>query len=410
MTMRDDATTKVQALPSDLRGISRLTIDAVTGVVGIVEAMHLNIASAPRALRGAKRERTKGITGLVYRSVRGIVGVVGHGLDRLLVRLDPVLGKRSTWPGREALLAVVNGVLGDYLEASVNPLAIRMCVRRDGRALPSDARALAAAIPPPADKLVVLLHGLCMNDLQWSRKGHDHGAALSRDLGFAPVYLYYNSGRHISVNGREFADIMEALVSAWPVPLKEVVLIGHSMGGLIARSAFHYGAAARHAWVRRIDKLVFLGTPHHGAPLERGGNWVDILLGVSPYVAPFARLGRIRSAGITDLRYGNLVDEDWEGRDRFARTGDVRRAVPLPEGVSCCAIAATTGKRVGDLHDRLIGDGIVPLESALGRHADARFALALPPSSQSIGYGMSHLDLLDHPDVYAKLRQWLSPG
>ncbi len=408
--MPDDATTKVPALPSDLRGVSRLTIDAVTGVVGIVEAMHLNIASAPRVLRAAKRDRTRGITGLVYRSVRGVVGVVGHGLDRLLARLDPLLGKRSTWPGREALLAVLNGVLGDYLEASRNPLAIRMCVRRDGRPLPSDTRSLAAAIPPPVDKLVVLLHGLCMNDLQWNRKGHDHGAALSRDLGFTPVYLHYNSGRHISVNGREFADIMEALVSAWPVPLKELVLIGHSMGGLVARSAFQYGAAAGHAWVRRIDKLVFLGTPHHGAPLERGGNGVDILLGVSPYVAPFARLGKIRSAGITDLRYGNLVDEDWEGRDRFARTGDVRRAVPLPEGVSCYAIAATTGKRVGDLHDRLIGDGIVPLASALGRHADPRFALALSPSGQWIGYGMNHLDLLDHHDVYAKIRQWLSPG
>jgi hypothetical protein len=127
-------------------------------------------------------------------------------------------------------------------------------------------------------------------------------------------------------------------------------------------------------------------------------------------VAPFARLGRIRSAGITDLRYGNLVDEDWEGRDRFARTGDVRQTVPLPEGVSCYAIAATTGKRVGDLHDRLIGDGIVPLRSALGLHSNARLTLSFPPSRQWIGCGMNHLDLLDHPDAYAKIRQWLSLG
>jgi len=194
------------------------------------------------------------------------------------------------------------------------------------------------------------------------------------------------------------------------VPTKELVLIGHSMGGLVARSACHYGALTDQKWVRRIDKLVFLGTPHHGAPLERGGNWVDILLSVSPYVAPFARLGKIRSAGITDLRYGNLVDEDWEGRDRFARTGDVRQAVPLPEGAACYAIAATTGKRTRNLRDRLIGDGVVPLESALGRHADARFDLGLPPSRQWIGREMNHLDLLDHPEVYVKVREWLSPG
>ncbi len=267
--MRDEAAARAKAVPSDLRGIGRLTIEAVAGVVGIVEAMHLNIASAPRVLGPARQGRTRGITGLVYRSVRGVVVVVGHGLDRVLARLDPLLGKRSTWTGREALLAVLNGVLGDYLEASANPLAIRMCVRRDGHPLPLDSASLAAAIPPPADRLVVLLHGLCMNDLEWNRKGHDHGAALSRDLGYAPVYLHYNSGRHVSVNGREFADVMETLVSAWPVAPKKIVVIGHSMGGLVARSAFHYGAAAHHAWVRRIDKLVFLGTPHHGAPRAR---------------------------------------------------------------------------------------------------------------------------------------------
>ena len=192
------------------------------------------------------------------------------------------------------------------------------------------------------------------------------------------------------------------------MPLAELVFIGHSMGGLVARSACHYGAAASHAWLRRLDKLVFLGTPHHGAPLERGGNWVDILLGVSPYVAPFSRLGKIRSAGITDLRFGNLVDEDWEGRDRFARSGDLRRIVPLPEGVACYAIAATIGKRVGDFPDRVIGDGIVPLESALGRHAKSELSLPIPASREWIGYGINHLDLLNHPEVYAQIRGWLS--
>ncbi len=96
------------------------------------------------------------------------------------------------------------------------------------------------------------------------------------------------------------------------------------MGGLVARSACHYGALARHQWLRRVDKIVFVGTPHHGAPFERGGNWVDMLLSSSPYTAPLARLGKIRSAGITDLRFGNLVDEDWEKRDRFERSGDLR--------------------------------------------------------------------------------------
>jgi pimeloyl-ACP methyl ester carboxylesterase len=393
---------------ADLRGVTRLTIAGIAGVVDLVEAMHHNIAIVPRAIAQPQRDRTTGITRVVYRSIRGVVGLVGHGLDFLLARLAPFLGERSTWPGREPLLAALNGVLGDYLEASGNPLAIRMCLRRGGLALPIEGGSLAASIPQAGGKVVVLVHGLCMSDLQWKRKRHDHGAALARDLGYTPVYLHYNSGLHISTNGRAFAEQLETLVRHWPVPLTELVLIGHSMGGLVARSAFHYGALARHEWPRRVNKLVFLGTPHHGAPLERGGNWVDILLGASKYTAPLARIGKIRSAGITDLRFGNLVDEDWNERDRFARSGDRRVAVPLPEGVACFAIGATTGKTAGDLSGRLLGDGIVPLASALGRHANPRLTLPFDESRQRVACGTHHLDLLNRAEVYDQIRRWLA--
>jgi pimeloyl-ACP methyl ester carboxylesterase len=399
---------KLREHAADLRGLSRLTIAGIAGVVDLVEAMHYNIASVPGILAKPKRDRRTGITRLVYRSIRGVIGLVGHGLDRLLAQLEPLLGERSTWPGREALLAALNGVLGDYLAASNNPLAITVRLRRRGMPLPNERQPLAAAFPDAGGRLVVLLHGLCMNDLQWKRKGHDHGAALARDLAYTPVYLHYNSGLHISTNGRAFADLLETLVQLWPVPLTDLVLIGHSMGGLVARSACHYGALARHEWPRRLHKLVFVGTPHHGAPLERGGNWVDMLLSTNAYSAPLARLGKIRSAGVTDLRFGNLVDEDWKRRDRFKPSGDVRVAVPLPEGVACYAIAATTGKTAGDLSDRLIGDGIVPLASALGYHANARLALNFDESRRWVAYGTNHLDLLSRPEVYAQIKRWLA--
>jgi pimeloyl-ACP methyl ester carboxylesterase len=401
-------TRQTQPTAADLRGVNRLTIDGIAGVVDLVEAMHHNIASVPGILAKPKRGRTNGITGLVYRSIRGVVGLVGHGLDGLLARLEPLLAERSTWAGRNALLAALNGVLGDYLTASNNPLAITMRLRRGGVPLPKERRALAAAIPRARGKLVVLLHGLCMNDLQWKRRRHDHGAALARDLAYTPVYLHYNSGLHVSTNGRAFATQLEDLVRLWPAPLTELVLIGHSMGGLVARSACRYGALARHAWLRRLDKLVFIGTPHHGAPLERGGHWVDILLSASRYSAPLVRLGKIRSAGITDLRFGSLVDEDWKKRDRFRCGGDLRAAVPLPKGVTCYAIAGTIGKTAGDLNDRLMGDGIVPLESALGRHANPKLALTFDESRQWVAHGTNHLDLLSRPEVYAQIKRWLA--
>ena len=393
---------------SDIRGYSRLAVDATIGLTDLVESMHGNIARIPGVFGAATQEPTTGITGLAYRSIRGVTRLVGGGIDAVLAQLVPLLGEVPSSTRREAVLAALNGVLGDHIAVSGNPLAIPMRLRRDGQPLELSRRALAAAIPQPSGKILLLAHGLCMNDLQWRRKEHDHGAALAADAAFTPVYLHYNSGFHVSINGRAFAGLIEDLLHAWPLPVQELVIIGHSMGGLLARSACHYGRLAGHDWLRHLGKIVFLGTPHHGAPLERGGNWVDVILGASPYSAAFARLGKIRSAGITDLRHGSLVDEDWEHRDRFAHSKDKRLAVPLPDAVQCYAVGASIAKRAGHLSEQLLGDGIVPLRSALGQHANPRLNLAIPQSQRWIGYGMNHLDLLNRKEVYERIRQWLS--
>jgi PGAP1-like protein len=396
--------------PADLRGFARLATQATAGLADLVEAMHHTIARPVG--RTHAPGRTRGITGLVYKSVRGVTRLVGGGMDVLLAQLTPTLAGRASSPQREAVLAALNGVMGDYLVATGNPLAIPMRLRHEGRPLALEAAALAAAIPHGGGKLAVLVHGLCLNDLRWNRAGHDHGAVLARALGYTPLYLHYNTGLHTSTNGRTLAGLLEVLLEHWPHRVEDLAIVAHSMGGLVARSACHYAAAAGHDWPRRLAKLVFLGTPHHGAPLERGGNWVNVILDATPYAAPFARLGKIRSAGITDLRYGNVLDEHWQGRDRFAHAPDTRQFVPLPKGVRSYAIAATTGKQCGDLRDRLLGDGLVPVSSALGRHDDLRRTLGFPPSRQWIGYGMSHLDLLARPEVSDRIVRWFAaaPG
>jgi pimeloyl-ACP methyl ester carboxylesterase len=396
---------------TDLRGAARLATDATAGLTDLVEAMHERIARLPGFGTQALDGRTGGITGLVYKTIRGVTRVVGGSVEALLGLLAPALApaEANATPSteREAVLAALNGVLGDYLAATANPLATAMAFRREGRALTLQTEALQAGLPTAGPRLLLLLHGLCMNDLQWQREGHDHGAALARECGYTPVYLHYNSGLHVSINGHALAQQIELLLAAWPVPLERVVLLGHSMGGLLARSALHYGAQAGQRWPARIDDLVCLGTPHHGAPLERAGNWVDLLLGATSYAAPFARLGKLRSAGITDLRHGNLTDEDWVGRDRFARHADRRQLVPLPETTRCYALAASIGEKTGDLKDRLLGDGLVPLDSALGRHKNPKHTLDFPEHRQWVGYGMNHLDLLNRPAVFAQLREWL---
>ncbi|HBL30585.1 MAG TPA: permease, partial [Acidobacteria bacterium] len=300
-------------------------------------------------------------------------------VDAVLAPLERLMeGPAGTDAGlssaeRDAVLAALNGVLGDHLVWSGNPLAIGMRLRTEGA---------------PTGKILLLAHGLCLNDRQWRRNGHDHGAALAADGGLTPVYLRYNSGLPLAINGRELAGHLEDLLRDWPVPVEELVVLAHSMGGLVVRHACHIAEAEGHRWRRHLRKIVFLGTPHHGSPLEKGGHWVDLLLGASPYTAALARIGKIRSAGITDLRHGSDL--------------------ALPAGVAVYAIAASRAQKdeIG-LKDTLLGDGLVPLRSALGEHEDPGRSLEIPASRKWAGYGLGHFDLLDNREVYERIREWV---
>ena len=365
----------------DIRGASRMVLDASSGIVDVVERMHRTIQRHPGPLGERVEEATRGITGFVYRSIRGSMTLLGRGLDVSLAPLAALLPEGESTPGRDVVVSILNGIYGDYLARSGNPLSIEMTLRQP------DAT-------PPAGKLLVLVHGLCMSDQQWQHEGYSHGTALADELGYTPLYLRYNSGLRIAENGEQFAGRLESLVRQWPKPLEELAIVGHSMGGLVARSACHFADQQGHAWRQHLRRLVFLGTPHHGSPLERGGHQLDYLLDLSPYSAPFTRLGRSRSAGIKDLRHGTI-------------TRQAHEFVPLPAGVACYAAAATIAARRSVVAERLLGDGLVPLDSALGRHADPRRALGIPKSRHWVGHQMRHLELLRRPEVYAQLRAWL---
>ena len=322
----------------DLREAVRLLVEATTGVTDVVEEMHRRIGSGPAVLGKPLALPTRVITGVAYGSVRGVTRLVGETLDALLAKLAPFLGASAPGPERAALLAVLNGVLGDWLAETGSPLAIPMRIVRDG----------------DGPRVVVLIHGSSMHEGQWSWHGHHHGEALARDAGWSTAAVSYNTGLPVLENGRQLANALEVLAGA-----EEIAIVAHSMGGLVARAACQVAEADERAWRKKLRTLVFLGTPHRGSPIERAGNLVDVLLPLTGYSAPLARLGKIRSAGVTDLRHG--LD------------------IPLPEGVACHAIAA--GK-----------DFLVPVESAHGPVPAAR-CTTLP--------GINHLDLLGNTDVYA---------
>lgn len=369
---------------SDLRGAARLATEGTQGLTRVVEGVHQSVWRTLGAGSGPGPDRARGLTGLVYRTVHGLTGLVGSGVERSLALLEPLFDQGgpadADSPERAAALAALNGVIGDRLAASSNPLATPMSLRRDGQRL--DPAALPAAHRP-----LLLIHGLCMNDLQWQHEGHDHGAVLAASLGCTPTYLRYNSGRAIADNGRELALLLEQALAQQP----HFDVLAHSMGGLLIRRAVQSADQLGLAWPAKLQRIVFLGTPHQGAPLERAGHGLDLLLGSTPYTAPLARLGRLRSAGITDLRHG--IDA---------------ASLPLPAGIACYSYAATLAPRRGALADRLLGDGLVPLRSALGQHAEPGRSLEFAEEQQAIGYRMGHLELLSRPEVTAQLRHWLS--
>jgi pimeloyl-ACP methyl ester carboxylesterase len=400
--------------PSDLRGAAQLATQATRGVASIAEGVHQSVWSS-MGVPGKAPGRMRGVTGFAYRAVHGITELVGKGLAAGLARLEPwleaLVDAPPETPEREAVLAALNGVLGDRLQASHNPLATPMALRYQGQPL---VWTKLPAMPHATGKLLVLIHGLCMNDLQWATRGQDgagHGATLSAALGLTPVYLRYNTGLHTSENGQALAQELAQLVAHWPVPVEEITVLAHSMGGLVTRSAVHCAQAtdgAHSHWLHLLKGIVFLGTPHHGAPLERAGNWIDLILGSTPYTRPFAKLGQLRSAGITDLRYGHVLEADWQGHDRFRRKPDSRLVLPLPPGVACYTIAATLAPPRGALAQRLLGDGLVPLNSALGLHDNPQRSLVFAKASQAVVYKLNHMELLTSPVVAQKMLNWLA--
>ncbi len=397
-------------LPSDLREAARLATTATIGLTDLVEALHGVVASGPGPLGRRPDGRTRGLTGLVYRSVRGVTRAAGAGVDALLGRLVPLLGPPASSAERDAVLAALNGVLGDHLAATGSPLAIAMEVRHGERTVVPSTGPLRGTVAGASGRLLLLVHGLCMSERAWDRAGTGTGAPfaeLAGGLGATGLRLRFDSGLHVSTNGRRLAGQLETLVETWPCPVEEVSIVAHSLGGLVARSAVHYGRAAGHRWPARLRSLVFLGTPHHGAPLERIGHLAQLALEATPWSAPFARLGKVRSEAITDLRHGSLLDEDRAGRDRFARGRDDRVHVPLPAGVRCFAVAASAGRRRGLHGEVLLGDGLVPVASALGRHAEPARTLAFPDSRTRVFSGMKHLDLLSRPEVAGQVGAWL---
>ena len=358
---------------AEARDLSRLATEELSALPRGIGDVHAAIAGRVFGVLGPPAAPVRfvhdTISRGVYSSVSGGLRVATSVATRRAAGDVPL----SETPRGAVVIAALNGLFGDRLEAEGSSLAIPMQLRGMGR---------------PSPHVVVFVHGLGESEYAWGSPSY--GERLEEELGLTPVFVRYNTGRHISQNGASLAALLDGLDA------ERITLVGHSMGGLVARAACHHGGA----WTAKVRLTVSLGSPHSGAPLEQAVHAMSAALHLAPETRPFARFLRRRSAGIRDLRRGSLVDEDWSGRDPDALRAKALREVPLLPNATHAFVAATITRSDRHPLGRLIGDTLVLSPSASGRRLGLEHGLALG--------GTHHLALLNHPDVYTQLCAWLA--
>ncbi|HWD76289.1 MAG TPA: hypothetical protein VG371_14200 [Solirubrobacteraceae bacterium] len=399
----------------EIRALGELAGEAAAGIAGQVRDVHAGVAQrvfGSLRVLGAATEPVRlihdGVSTGAYAAACTLTGAVvrGGAAAFSLTRTDDNPSISDSVPGRMAVGAI-NGMWGDRLNGRRSVLETPMAIRCGGCVVPLTPDSLARAFPDATRKIAVFAHGLCETDDAW-RLGADrnvpYGDRLRAELGYTPVYIRYNSGLHISVNGRALARLLDALTAVWPVEIAEIALIGHSMGGLVSRGACHY--AADGSWRDRVRHVVSLGAPHKGAPLELAANAACHAASRLPETRPFATPIKVRAPGVKDLGYGYVVDEDWKGHDADAFWTNTGTEVPFLESANHYFVSATLSRDSEAPLGRLIGDLLVLRRSAWSQQGRGQ-RLQFPVDRYTHVGGANHFDLLNHPAVYAQIRKWL---
>jgi len=416
------------------KGTRDLVFDGIEAVTDLVQKTHTEVAQRWTKRAGlvqgvqpiAESVHTAHMAGaaLNYETVRVVSRGVGAVLRAVTDPFLPEAEERAT-PLREDavgslpwvidhLECSLNGFVGDHLARQGNRLDLGMHLRHEGRAVSPDA--LSSLISNARPKVCVFVHGLSATewswvvyaDRMWGDSGTCYASKLEDDLGYTSLFVRYNTGRHISENGQALSELIDEVCAHYPVPIEQIVLIGHSMGGLVARSAAHEANCSKAGWIERLQQVFCIGSPHLGAPLEKGAHLLSAVLQRIPAAGATVPAAVInsRSEGIKDLRHGYTTEDEWRDTDPNALFTDNRQDVPLVDRVTYTAIASTVTQDPNHPAGQLLGDLLVRKPSASGE---------APEPKRNVGFhvrqvfsGMNHLHLANHPDIYAKIQEALS--
>ena len=403
---------------ADIEGVGELAAEAIAAGGALVEEMHRGIASRPFDILGRRATPVRvvhdGTSRAVYGGVRVGLRMVARGSAApFALRAGDDGPALAATPAGSLALGIVNGLYGDHLTERGHRLKLEMSVRRGGGDVALTADGVAAAFPDATSRVAVFVHGLFGDEEAWrllplggERAGRrSYGERLQEELGFTPVTIRYNTGLRVSHNGRELAGLLDDLISGWPTAVEEIVLVGHSMGGLVVRSACHYAEEDRRPWTDAVRHVFSLGTPHLGAELEKVVNLLSWEFGRLPETRALRSFLNARSLGIKDLRFGACVDEDWrdcEDPDEFLR--DRCTEVPFLPAAHYYFIGATLAAGpVGSV----LGDLLVRIPSASGRGSGRGRRVPFEVDNGHELTGLTHFDLLNHTAVYQQMRAWI---
>lgn len=401
----------------EIQALGQLGGESLARGVGLVRGVHAAVADRTFGALGPVAAPMRVTHDLIAHAVYGLLEGAHRTAPQVLAAgLASCSGEHEMRVSASAAgnfaLGALNGLYGDALAIAGNPLALPMTLRDGGRDVDPQPGGLASAFTDATPRLAVFVHGLCETDRSWFSSGSQagdppvsHGLRLGRDLGYTALYVRYNSGLHISQNGLDLAHLLEQVVDGWPQPVEEIILVGHSMGGLVARSACHQGAIGGCSWTGRVRHVFCLATPHMGSHLEQGANVAGWALNLVPEIRPFARALNSRSAGIKDLRFGSCLESDWLGHDPDEFLKNRCEEVPFLADANYYFIGATVTRNPRHPVGLLFGDLFVRFASASGQGRRRVVPFEID-NGRHLG-GLHHFHLLSHPTIYEQMRRWV---
>ena len=346
-------------------------------IVTPVERMHRAISqrcfSAIGPLGKPVKPAHDAVAKTVYMSIRLAVALAGLGVDRM-VSLRPAIADRSQ--------AVVNGLWGDTLGHHAVRLEVPMGLRNRSSE-PVALERIAEEYRTANSSLVFLVHGFADTERCWLPTATHPGLfdVLEASSEHTPILIRYNTGRSLAHNGALLAALIEECTRAWPVPVQNVAAVGHSMGGLVIRSACALGQSHGDGWISRMSDVVTVGSPHLGTPIEKLVHGLAAGLGIAGETVPLQEFVDSRSKGIKDLRNG-LAGH------------------PLSPGIAHHFVAGVLTDEAKHPVGAALGDLVVRVSSASG-------GSEAEPSSTLVVSGVRHNNLVHNDEVINQIVSWL---